>query len=333
MSEELFELAPQAMALLDPSGQLLRFNQQFSSLFGYQPTELLACTIEFLLPDFQRLLPVEPRSEVFYLELRGQSKEASEIPLKVGVRLLKTKDQGACLLLSCWEMPADVRCGSDTAEMEYRLLEHSVTERRHLSQQLHQGLLQEIQGLNYAFAALAAEPGIGAEVTKELGQMRASAQRAIQQVRALQQELFPPTLADFGVAAALRSYAKLLQERRPTLHIELMLADDTNQLPLTVRAALFDIGKEALTNIGARAEASTVKIRLTLDKKNIELEISDEGRGFDVPSQSFTISNEEHLGLMRALKQAQAIRGQCQIRSERGKGTSLRVVVPIISQP
>ncbi|MFN8489387.1 MAG: PAS domain S-box protein [Caldilineaceae bacterium] len=334
ITADLFELAPQAMVLLNSVGQIIRFNQCFSALFGYQPAELNAQAITLVLPTYQLSHPANASqdSPIFVLDLAGKHKDNRNIPLKVTGKALTT-GEGAHLLLSLCEIGGDRQAEVAPNPLHYHLIEWWVNERRRLAQQIHQGALQEIQGLNFFLAALAGAPDLSNEVTHELILMRDSVQRLTQEVRSLQQEIFPPPLTDFGVAATIRSYTKHLQALYPTLKIQLKLAEDNAQLPLTLAATLFYSCKQALLHLIQPLAVHEVQIKLQIDAETVMLEIFDNGDGFDVPEQWITITHQKDLGLVSAIKCAEALGGQCETRAAPAKGSMLCMTIPIASQP
>jgi signal transduction histidine kinase len=91
----------------------------------------------------------------------------------------------------------------------------------------------------------------------------------------------------------------------------------------TVKEAVYRIAQEALHNTVKHAHAQTVDLRMSWSAEGIELEISDDGAGFD-PSNSFP----GHLGLRTMRERAIRLGGTLQIESAPDEGTRLRVHVP-----
>ncbi len=344
LREELFELAPQALVLLDSVGQIIQFNQRFSALFGYQPAELKDQTIALVLPTYQlhQQAPASQASPLFVLDLAGKHKDNRNIPLKVTVKPL-TSGEGAHRLLSFCEMREDSQAESAANQLHYQLIEWWVNEQRRLAQEIHKGALQEIQGLNFSLAALADVPELNSDIKHELVLIRESVQRLTQEVRSLQQEIFPPTLADFGVAAAIRAYTQQLQVLYPTLKVALKVDEASIELPLPIAATLFYSCKQALLHLiqpvashaldGEPSEDHEVQIKLQSDAEAVMLEIFDNADGFAVPEQWITIADKEDLGLVSVIKCAEALGGQCEIRTGAPTGSRLCMTIPIASQP
>jgi signal transduction histidine kinase len=87
-----------------------------------------------------------------------------------------------------------------------------------------------------------------------------------------------------------------------------------------------------LTNVLKYAEADTIQIRLTSDKKKITLVITDNGKGFDLLS---VLKNQGRdgrgLGLLGMRERAELLAGTCHVESELGGGTQIQVEIPCTS--
>jgi signal transduction histidine kinase len=64
-----------------------------------------------------------------------------------------------------------------------------------------------------------------------------------------------------------------------------------------------------------------------MDENVIQLEVEDDGKGFDVPERWLDLAREGHLGLLGAAERAESIGGQLLVRSQPGVGTALVVTV------
>ena len=96
-------------------------------------------------------------------------------------------------------------------------------------------------------------------------------------------------------------------------------------LSASVARSLFLTTQEALANIARHARAKQVIISIEQQEKNIVLRISDDGRGFDMASKSYSIGH----GLANMLARAKDLNGTFQIDSAPGQGTAIKLEVPI----
>jgi signal transduction histidine kinase len=141
-------------------------------------------------------------------------------------------------------------------------------------------------------------------------------------VRRIATDLRPAILDDLGIVAALEQQLRRLRESTgvaTTLH-----ADDEPELDMLTAVTLYRIAQEALANVVRHANATSVDVSLALRDGSVELEIRDDGRGFDVPS-----AGPSALGLIGMRERAELLGGSVTIES--GTGTRVTAVIPLSS--
>ena len=123
------------------------------------------------------------------------------------------------------------------------------------------------------------------------------------------------------MVAALRKQAAALGARHG-LAVETDLCDEP-EASLETKEALYRIAQEALHNTVKHARAQSVGLRMTCVSKQITLEISDDGLGFD-PTNDFP----GHLGLGSMRERASSLGGTLRIYSSPGHGTRILAQIP-----
>ena len=94
-----------------------------------------------------------------------------------------------------------------------------------------------------------------------------------------------------------------------------------SRLTLDQRRNLYLIFKESLNNAVKYAEASQIDLHLNLKSRFLKMEISDNGKGFDIDKI------KRGNGLNNLEKRAKEIGGQIDIKSEPGKGTCINLMM------
>ncbi len=199
-------------------------------------------------------------------------------------------------------------------------------ERLHLARELHDGPIQDLIGA--AFRMQDIRMTFPTESSESLAGIQDLVTDVSRTLRAICGELRPQVLAPFGLEKAIRSHVETLQVEHPHITFDLDLARDGRELPENVRFALFRIFQQALTNVLRHAQASFVWIRLSLDEKEILLEVKDDGKGFSVPDRWIQFVREGHLGMAGIAERAEAIGGKMAVESNPGEGTCVQVRVP-----
>ena len=166
------------------------------------------------------------------------------------------------------------------------------------------------------------------ELKDALAEVKEHIQGVLQDLRATAKELRPPTLFNFGLENAIRSHANDILEKHPNLNIHLSLAHDRQMLPEKVRLALFRIFQQSLANVIRHAKATEVHVRFSFDAEEVRLEITDNGKGFEVPSNWIDFVRQGHYGLAGAAERANALGGVLKVQSKPGNSTTIQVVIP-----
>ena len=195
-------------------------------------------------------------------------------------------------------------------------------ERNRLARELHDSVTQTIFGLTLsAQAARILQDRDPARASAQLDHLQVLAQKALAEMRALIQQLHPPSIAGEGLVAGLRW---LIAERQSHdgLNVELQVYGE-RRLPVNIEEELFRIAQEALYNIVKHAHTDHALITLNLEDGNrVFMGIEDAGVGFD-PARVRSMPG--HLGLTSMAERIQALGGTLLIDSEPGKGTRMRV--------
>jgi signal transduction histidine kinase len=194
-------------------------------------------------------------------------------------------------------------------------------ERSRLARELHDSVTQTIFSMNLTAQAarllVEKEPGRAAEQIERLQQL---ARSAVGEIQVLVSQLRPRSLAEEGLAAALR---RLVAEResRDGLHIHLEVKGD-KALPEAVAVGLYRIAQEALNNVAKHAGTQEAILRLDLAGERGCLEVQDHGAGFDPGGVSL---QGGHVGLVGMAERARELGWQLSCSSQPGYGTRIRV--------
>ena len=217
-------------------------------------------------------------------------------------------------------------------EREFHRLGRSVLrvqedERRRLARDLHDGIGQNLTALKHRLAQ------IGDALPEELKALRASLDDAVtlcsdtlDDTRQLSRLLRPPILDDLGLEPALRWLARSLGEAAGiAIAVEI---EPTPSLDGELQTLLFRITQEALNNVVKHAGAHSVLVHLVERGGRLQLQIVDDGCGFD-PGRAQAAGG---MGLGGIRERLQLFNGQLELRSAAGHGTRLRALVPLDSR-
>jgi two-component system, NarL family, sensor histidine kinase UhpB len=210
-------------------------------------------------------------------------------------------------------------------ELSRRLLEVEETERRRINRELHDRIGQNLSTLNLNLNLLRSQlpentpPALGGRID-DAQKLLAS---LIGDVRSVMAELHPPALDDFGLLAALRTYADTFSAR-VGLPIAVRGEEVTPRLSPAVEMALFRVAQGALANAAQHAKAKSIEVTLDSTAHRVRLGIADDGVGFDT-SRARPAQASWGLAIMR--ERAEAVGGTLHLESAAGRGT--RVVAEV----
>jgi two-component system NarL family sensor kinase len=186
-------------------------------------------------------------------------------------------------------------------------IEASDNERRRIASDLHDGIVQDLAGVAFGLAPLAAgaRPGEQKVLDASVERLR----QGVRDLRTLLVEIHPPRLERAGLHAALDDLLSPL--RAAGVETELAVESSGHDDPLVYRAA-----REALRNVAEHAQATHVAVRVT----PTSLTVRDDGRGFDA-AQRARRREEGHVGLALLEDLAREAGGTLAVTSTPGQGT------------
>lgn len=198
-------------------------------------------------------------------------------------------------------------------------------ERERIGMDLHDGIIQSIYAvglaLDYARGAVTEEPGAA---LAKIDQAIEGLNNTIRDIRAYILDLRPRQFRGEDLMAGLQ---KLIAEFKENARIEATLNGPKNSLaglPTSHATALFHICQEALANVAKHSKATTVNVHLWVTGGRVVLEVTDDGRGFDLRKMSVTLGH----GLSNMHIRAHKVGGAVEITSEPGSGTTVLAWVP-----
>lgn len=202
-------------------------------------------------------------------------------------------------------------------------------ERTRISRELHDQLGQSLTALKLELAALGRAPGrAGAEGTtldaSRLAEITNHVDGLVQLVRDISTALRPGVLDQLGLQAALEWQAAEF-ERQSGIHCTLDIGGALASVAPEVSTAVFRVFQEALTNVARHSGAREVRVSLEGTETALTLEVVDDGAG--LPDGAAT--SPTSLGLLGMRERVRLINGTLILGGAPGRGTSVKVVVPI----
>ena len=264
------------------------------------------------LPGADRAFPVRHHGEL--LGTLAVAMPANEPLTPAGEKLIGDLASQAGLVLR------NVRLIEELRASRQRLVAAQDEERRRLERNLHDGAQQQL-------VALAVQLGLAQRLAEKespnvselLVRLQAQSTEALDNLRDLARGIYPPLLADQGLAVALSA-----QARKAAFPVDVE-ADGIGRYPQDAEAAVYFCALEALQNVAKYAGATKVCVRLHAEGDGLAFEVTDDGKGFDAQHTPLCA------GLQNMADRLAALGGTLEVRSQPGQGTTVAGRLPVNS--
>jgi signal transduction histidine kinase len=198
------------------------------------------------------------------------------------------------------------------------LVDAADAERRRIERNIHDGAQQQLVAIGVkaglARTMVQRDPSKAMEI---LGQLREDAAAALKDLRNMTRGADPPLLADEGLEAAL-----MAKTRSTPIPVSID-AHDVPRAPTAVEVAAFYCCSEAIQNAVKYARASAIRVSIRHRPDRLSVAIADDGIGFD------PTTTRRGVGMRSMQERVASLGGSLDVRSAPGRGTTLRVTLPI----
>lgn len=205
-------------------------------------------------------------------------------------------------------------------------LRERLEERERIARELHDTLLQSIQGLILRFQAIANR--IPVSDPNRAG-IESALDRADQVMAAGRERVRDLRTSEAALGGLDDAFARIAHDLSfdHAARFEIRVRSAQRELACEAREEIYGIGREALLNAFRHADASRIDVTLEYDAEEFRLSVRDDGKGFD-PSMTTTFERSAHFGLRGMRERARRLDGQLVIETEDGRGATIELIVP-----
>ncbi|MCP4989615.1 MAG: histidine kinase [Colwellia sp.] len=168
-------------------------------------------------------------------------------------------------------------------ELNERIFQTQEEERKRVSRELHDGISQTIAAARFSLETAQLKQQNNDNASSELDRSMQLICKIMGDIRSISHQLHPGLLEDYGLGAALEELGRDFSQRTD-IEVKVTRLSIRNVLSAEVKTALYRIVQESLTNIERHANASKVSMTLKLIPGWLELEVLDDGHGFNYHS-------------------------------------------------
>lgn len=338
----IFEGAPIGIGLWNLQGQFLEGNPALTAMIGYSLDELRQLEPQELTPPEDLLVRQTLLEQVFTgkrdffeRESRWRRKNGDFIWVWVHVSPIRAASGEilfALVMLKDITQEKQVQAEISAYQQKLRSLASELAlteerERRRLAADLHDHIGQILALAQIKLGALRQESD-STDAQSTVGEIREYISQAIRYTRSLTFELGLPVLYDLGLEAAVEWLAEQFQEQH---HLEINVTRDGQPKPLSEAASLlvFRVLRELLGNVVKHAQASRVDISVIRQNDFLNLEVRDNGIGFEAGEVTAKWGRSAGYGLFSIRERLNHLGGFLEVTSRPKQGTSATIMVPL----
>ncbi len=321
------------VAVTDARGLITYANDKFCAISKYAREELLGQNHRLINSGhhpkgfFREMWATITSGRVWHGEIKNRAKDSSFYWVNTTIIPFVGDDGKPIQFIA---IRADI---TELKRNQAQLFSHGVIaarekERKHLSSCLHHDVGSLAVGIAAHLDVIAKELRAG-KLRAALGRIRQTRKllaKSVVRLKGLAVQIRPPELDVLGLSAALRQHFTEVAKHQGT-RIDFRENLGQRRQSEDTAVTLFRVAQEALTNAITHGLAEQVNVVLRASNEKVTLAVRDNGKGFD-PSEH-AVRRTSHLGFRVMREMTAAAGGTCTIKSGRGKGTTVRVSLPL----
>jgi PAS domain S-box-containing protein len=303
--------------------------------------QMVKCPLEQVMgSSFHRFLSAEDRATLRPLMKRAgksgskiqvllNAGDGSKMPAHLSIRpLAKNGSKSATFGIVVTDMTEARHNEEMLRALTHRVVQVQEAERGRVALELHDNITQNLCAVLPRWQALANTlPAHEKASREEVMKLSELLGQTVEEVQRIARNLRSSVLDELGLVPALRATCTEFADRTG-LSLKLACKPLTARLPAEGELALYRILQNALENVEKHARARHVTVRLR-QRAFIQLTINDDGIGFDPEHHAARRKGKGGLGLLSMRERATYVGGAFKIKSVRGAGTKIEVLIPL----
>jgi signal transduction histidine kinase len=220
-----------------------------------------------------------------------------------------------------------VKMQDQLRQLSRQLLLAQEEERKRISRELHDEIVQTLVGINVHLASLKVHGQIHSkDLQRKITNTQRLVEKSVNIVHRFARELRPTVLDDLGLIPALQAFIKGFT-KRTKLPVGFTAYEGVETLNSTKRTVLYRVAQSALTNVAKHAHASEVRLSIRKLRDSIRMDVRDNGKSFEPERVLFT-KRYKRLGLLGSRERVEMVGGKFTVLAAPGQGTTIRAEFP-----
>ena len=212
------------------------------------------------------------------------------------------------------------------------ILKTNEAERQRIARELHDTTVKNLTGLIHKTEYCLLLANNGSEVVKsELSAMKKVLENTIDEMHNIIYDLRTGDIEKLGLTKTVKQYIQRLEKQYEEITFDVSIESEEKKLDSDAVLAIFRIIQEACYNAIKHGNVSLIFISIDYKKDSVEVSVEDDGIGFNYKKVMSRKEDNQGLGLSIMKERAELVSGKLDIQSEEEKGTSIKLIVPIVS--
>ena len=216
------------------------------------------------------------------------------------------------------------RSSEQIRELAGRLITAQEEERRRISRELHDDIVQKVASLAIRISLFKQRvPASTDLIAEEITSLQRRVSELAEDIRQLSHQLHPAVLEHAGLTVALQSFMAEFS-RIEGVEVKLTAPEGTEAIPKDIALCAYRVVQESLRNVAKHSGAKAAEVVLAIAGNELYLSIRDEGRGFDVEA-----ARSRGLGMVSVDERVRLCQGSVAVTSKLNRGTTLTARIPL----
>jgi PAS domain S-box-containing protein len=334
------QTASDAIITVNSHGQIVFWNQAAEAIFGYSADEVVRQPLTFLMPerfrkehqDGVKRVASTGRSKMIgrTVEMVGLGRNGEEFPVELSLATWKT-EEGKFFTGIVRDITGRKRAEQEIRHLSRQLIKVSEEEKKKIARDLHDEFGQDLTVLHFGVEALQSSfPASMKSQKKNCDELVGLVEKLGDNIRKTAAELRPGMLDHLGLVPTLEWFVEDFGKRVGGLEIDFQAVGIKSRPDPEIEIVLYRVLQEALNNIAKHAKAGRVDVLLTYSHPQLIFTIKDDGVGLQPTRPDKAIRGEaKGIGLLGMRERVGSVGGTCDVVSNKGKGTMIRVKLPL----
>jgi two-component system, NarL family, sensor histidine kinase UhpB len=332
------EQTADAVMIHDERMNISFWNRSAERIFGYKKNEVLGKSASLIVPDdlkkeLDKNLTLMKKNKFIYdFKTKRIAKNGNLIDVSISASPLidpKTKKLIGDIV-SMRDISERILAQKSRDELEQNrklttiIQDHIEDERRSLARELHDELGQYVSAIKIFAQNINNKSDGNKDIITSASSVTSAANQIYDGMHNIIRKLRPSALDNLGLSETITDTVSGWQKQYINIKFSLNIDGEINELGEEININVYRIIQESMNNALKHSKASEISIDLSLLKKNLKIEFSDNGVGFDKK----ILKNSKQFGLIGIKERVQSLKGTFEIKTSPSEGVKLMILIP-----